>query len=156
MTKLISNWFWYLGCWSKGQILSKELDDPYIWKQLYLTEDTFQFSTLLAHFHASIFCFQNRGLLWNYIPQTGVSVTYLHMIYSCSNRIIVVHSTAHRLPWEHGLSIPFPCSSLPTVIPNHGQPHPNIFWSTRPLQNTSTVIKAVLAKMKNQRLQLVL
>lgn len=70
------------------------------------------FNSPLAHFHTSIFCFKSRGLLWNYIPQTGVSVPHLHMTYTCSNHIIVVHSTAHRLPWEHGLSIPFQFSSL--------------------------------------------
>lgn len=54
-TKTTSYCFWYLGCWSRGQIFSKKTDDPYIWTH-YLTADTnrllvFQFSiSTLSHF----------------------------------------------------------------------------------------------------------
>lgn len=39
-TKIASYCFWYLGCWSKGQIFSKKLDNPYIQTQHHLTADT--------------------------------------------------------------------------------------------------------------------
>lgn len=123
------------------------LNDQYIWTQ-YLTADTsrllvFQFSISTLSFSAS-FCSPNWGLLCNYILKSSVSAPYLHITYSWSNSIFHVHSTAHRLHWHHGLSIPFsqqnpPCSS--------------VCWTTGPLQDTCTMIKLVLVKNKDSKIK---
>lgn len=107
MTKLISDWFLYLGCWSKGQILPEELHDPYIWKQLYLNETSC--SSPSAHFQTfnNFLLLEQRSFLKLHMPDWCFSPTWL------TAAATAVHSTDHRLSWGHGLSIPFPWQTPP-------------------------------------------
>lgn len=142
MTKLISDWFLYLGCWSKGQILPEELHDPYIWKQLYLNETSC--SSPSAHFQTfnNFLLLEQRSFLKLHMPDWCFSPTWLTAAATAS-----LLYTAQITGLAEGMG---------SAFPSHGKHHPNIFWSTSPLQSTSTVINSVLAKKKIQRLHMVL
>lgn len=111
------------------------------------------FNSPLAHFHTSA----SRA-------EVFFEITYPRLVFqshTCTWLTAAATTsllyTAQLTGFPESMGSAFPSNLVPfPTVPTHGKPHPNIFWSTRPFQNTSTVIKAALAKMKIQRWQLVL
>lgn len=82
-TKIPFYCFWCLGCWSKGQMFSRKLEDPYIWTQLYLTADTnrlivFQFSISTLHILNYFLLPEQRSSMKRPTPAWRFSPTLAH------------------------------------------------------------------------------
>lgn len=134
-TKIPSFCFWYLGCWSKGQMFSKKPEDPFIWTQHYLSANTnrlivFQFSISTLHILNYFLLPEQRSSMKRHTPVWCFSPTLAHGLQLRQQQLSCLqHSSQASLrAWAQ---------------------HSSIFLSYKALQNPCTVTKPVLVRNKD-------